>query len=171
MFRSHRYQFITGGFIAGFLILVSFAFRQQPASPPHHMAPKNLKILPKDIDHMVLINIMDQYSEALGYKCYNCHAPAASGNGMDFASDAKPRKNTARSMMKMVQKLNKKFFEVKGKFADNFVSAKYEVTCYTCHHGSEHPAMMAPEHAGHEGHEGPGAPPPPPPPPSPTQNN
>ncbi|MHB1922819.1 MAG: photosynthetic reaction center cytochrome c subunit family protein [Chitinophagaceae bacterium] len=38
-------------------------------------------------------------------------------------------------MMKMVMKINKKFFKIKG----NLVTSKYDVTCYTCHHGDEHP--------------------------------
>ncbi len=152
-------KWIAGGLITGFFLMVSFAFRQQPAPPPHRPGPQNLKILPRNIDHVALIHIMDQYCEALGYKCFNCHAASATGHGMDFASDAKPEKTTARGMMRMVEKLNKKFFKVKGSFADNFNNVKYEVSCYTCHHGSEHPAMMAPAESGHQGN-----PPPPPPP-------
>ncbi|HUX84608.1 MAG TPA: c-type cytochrome [Chitinophagaceae bacterium] len=156
-------KWIAGVLITGIFLMACFAFRQQPGTPPHREAPKNLKILPKNIDHMALIHIMDGYCEALGYKCINCHAPSASGHGMDFASDAKPEKNTARKMMHMVEKLNRKYFKVKGNFADNFNNVKYEVSCYTCHHGSHKPAMVAPTPSRPAGN--------PPPPPLPPEKN
>ncbi|HVB02863.1 MAG TPA: c-type cytochrome [Chitinophagaceae bacterium] len=168
MLRSTKYQVITAFALIGFLIMVSFAFVQAPSGPQRNMmAPKNLKILPKNIEHEQLIHIMDEFCMSLGYKCYNCHAAAASGHGLDFASDGKHEKITARKMMKMVIKLNKKFFNIKGSFADNFISAKYEVSCYSCHHGSEHPIKIAPMMVR------PGGPPPPPPPPphAPSQEN
>ncbi len=158
MLNSHKNKIIATLTLVAFLSVGLFAFREAPA--PKRPGPKNLKILPKNIDHAALINIMHGYCQALGYECGSCHAAAADGKGLDFASDAKPEKEAARHMMKMVMKLNKKFFKVKGSFADNFVNAKYEVSCYTCHHGSEHPAMEAPVSKEHRM-------PPPPPPPAP----
>lgn len=142
MLNPHKNKIIACIGLVAFLSVGLFAFQEGPG--PKRKGPENLKILPKNIDHASLINIMHGYCAALDYKCENCHAASANGKGLDFASDAKPEKETARHMMKMVMKLNKKYFKVKGKFADNFVNAKYEVSCYTCHHGSEHPAMEAP---------------------------
>lgn len=127
--------------VACVLAAGSLAF-QQPSSPPAppREGPKNLKILPKNIDHPTLIAIMHDFEHALNYKCGDCHAPsAADPKKLDFASDANPKKEVARHMMKMMAKINKKYFKVKGAFADNYVNTKFEVTCYTCHHGNEHP--------------------------------
>jgi len=149
MIRSHKKTWIIGMVLVMFIAGASFAFREAPtpAPPPEQKGPQNLKVLPKNIDHMALIKIMHDFCDALNFKCNNCHAPAASPTkpgDLDFASDAKPEKETARNMMRMVMRINKKFFKVKGGFADNFVNAKYEITCYTCHHGDEHPDKDAP---------------------------
>jgi len=127
---------------AGLMVFGSLAFREAPQ--PEHPGPSNLKVLPKNIDHTQLIAIMHDFEQALNYRCGDCHASdPADPKHIDFASDANPKKDVARHMMKMMMRINKKFFKVKGSFAANYVNAKYEVTCYTCHHGSEHPLKFS----------------------------
>ncbi|MEJ0102465.1 MAG: c-type cytochrome [Bacteroidota bacterium] len=99
---------------------------------------KNLKILKKDISHDDLSKVMHNFNDALGVKCTFCHAPAKDGEKYpDFASDEKPEKTIARQMMKMTNRINKKFFHGKSKIGD--ADAVLAVNCETCHHGSPHP--------------------------------
>jgi hypothetical protein len=98
------------------------AERKKGGPPP---APKNLKILkPEEIRPL-----MGAFRVALGVKCTGCHVEG------DFASDAKPEKDTARMMIAMTREINAKFPD-----------GKNHVTCFTCHRGDEHP-KTAPEPA------------------------
>ena len=116
-----------------------------------------------NIDHTQLIAIMHDFEQALNYRCGDCHyADPSNPRHIDFASDANPKKDVARHMMKMMMRINKKFFNKKGDFAANYVDAKYEVTCYTCHHGSEHPLKFSDKPQKEEHRM-------PPPPPAPAQ--
>lgn len=116
-------------------IAVSFAFTEEP---PRY---KNLKVLPKDITKEQMDSVMHHFTGSLGVKCNFCHAFNAREKKLDFASDEKPEKHTARAMLKMTQKLNKKYFEVKN---SKSLTAELEVTCFTCHHGNEHPKTTPP---------------------------
>ena len=99
---------------------------------------KNLKILRKDISHDDLHKVMHEFNDGLGVKCNFCHAPSKEDSTKtDYASDEKPEKAIARQMMKMTNKINKKFFHAKSKIGD--VDALLAVNCATCHHGSPHP--------------------------------
>lgn len=108
--------------------------QQQPVSY------KNLKILPKDITKAELDTTMRRFRTALGVRCNFCHAQsAANPQQMDFASDAKPQKETARKMIRMVMAINKKYFHEKGDLKN--LSAM-DVTCKTCHNGKEKPEKL-----------------------------
>jgi hypothetical protein len=97
----------------------------------------NLKVLPKDITKDDLDEVMDGFKGALGVKCGFCHAPKKDDpKRLDFASDEKPEKATARKMMKMTVKLNQKYFHVKDADIPNAVLA---VNCITCHRGNTEP--------------------------------
>jgi hypothetical protein len=99
---------------------------------------KNLKILHKDISHEELNKVMHNFNDALGVKCTFCHAGPKEGDKWpDFASDEKPEKSIARKMIKMTNRINKKFFHGKSKIGD--ADAVMAVMCETCHHGSPHP--------------------------------
>jgi len=101
---------------------------------------KNLKVLRKDISHDDLDKLMDSFSAALGVKCDFCHAPSKEDAAkLEFASDEKGEKLIARKMIKMTNKINKKFFHGKSKLGDT--DALLEVSCITCHHGSPHPEL------------------------------
>jgi photosynthetic reaction center cytochrome c subunit len=105
---------------------------------------KNLKVLPKNISHEELGKVMHHFNDALGVKCNFCHAAPKEGEQYpDFASDEKPEKSIARSMMKMTNKINKKFFHGKSKIGD--ADAVMAVNCATCHHGSPHPEIEEPK--------------------------
>jgi len=103
-----------------------------PGPPPK---PKNLKILPSDIDHDQLIAIMRGFSGALGVRCTHCHVGQESDpRSMDFASDDKDEKTTAREMLKMTEAINADYIR---KISDNDPDAN--VMCLTCHRGQKEP--------------------------------
>lgn len=109
------------------------------AVPPDEHKPQNLKILPRNISHDELKKVMDGFKNGLGVKCGFCHAKnAADSAHLDFASDAKPEKEVARHMLKMVMKVNKKYFEDMKSDDGKLV----QVSCYTCHHGHEKPEQL-----------------------------
>jgi cytochrome c553 len=117
------------------IVIAAVAFT---APPPQDSGFQNLKILPKDISHEQLNHIMHGFNQALGVKCNFCHAPSkdTANHHPDFASDDKPEKEIARSMMKMTVKINNKFFGTKHAFIGD---STLTVTCVTCHHGQPHP--------------------------------
>jgi hypothetical protein len=129
-----------------------------PGGPPPG-PPKNLKILPADVN---IQQVMGGIRTALGVQCNFCHGPAAAADGggggrgpagpIDFASDENPKKLIARNMFRMVDDLN-----------SGPLNGKMHVTCYTCHRGEATPKMEAPApEGGGRGRGGRGAPPPPP---------
>ena len=95
----------------------------QTANPkPAEQAFKNiiqLKGTPSD----QLLPAMTFITASLGVECTFCHVEGK------MELDDKETKKTAREMMAMTAALNKNSF-----------GGHREVTCYSCHHGSEHPA-------------------------------
>jgi len=85
---------------------------------------KNLKVLPDQN----IGQIMMQFRTALGASgCDFCHVQG------DWASDANPKKETARHMITMVNEINAKFPD-----------GQTHVTCYTCHAGKAKPLTAPP---------------------------
>ena len=121
-----------------FVAFVSMSFIFTKETAPRY---KNLKILPKDITKQQMDSVMRQFSASLGVKCGFCHSYNQEQKSMDFASDVKKEKNTAREMWRMNAKLNKKSFDVKN---SKELGAKLEVSCFTCHHGAKDPETKAP---------------------------
>jgi hypothetical protein len=107
-----------------------------PAGPPPG-PPKNLKILPADVN---IQQVMGAFRTALGVQCVYCHVQG------DFSSDDNPRKNIARNMLRIADDINA-----------TFPDGKRHVTCYTCHRGEAKPKTEPPA-AGAEAK--PAAPPP-----------
>jgi hypothetical protein len=70
---------------------------------------------------------MGAMTAALGFDCSDCHTGAGTDN-VNWVVDTQ-RKITGRKMIDMVAAINK----------NNFAGVQ-EVTCWTCHHGREHPA-------------------------------
>lgn len=83
---------------------------------------KNIRVL-KDIPAEQLIPTMQFITASLGVECEFCHVEH------EMQKDDKKEKQTARKMIAMELAINKGHF-------DNEI----EVTCYTCHRGSPHPA-------------------------------
>ena len=117
------------------VVVVSVAF----TAPPERKY-KNLKVLPKNIGEKELDSVMHTFTRGLGVKCDFCHVPTADKK-MDFASDEKAEKNIARKMIKMTNKINKKYFDYEKDDQGHLIKA---MTCYSCHHGQEHPAKNPP---------------------------
>jgi hypothetical protein len=109
----------------------------RPADPIY----KNLKVLSKNISHEELDSVMHEFNRSLGVKCNFCHAPQKNNQGkLDFASDEKGEKNVTRDMMRMTDRINKKFFKYKKENG-----SIPPVGCNTCHNGSPHPEALAPK--------------------------
>jgi hypothetical protein len=121
-------------FLATALFLAALCLQGQDAPPPPAkkgpMAPKNLKVLPQDVN---LRETMSAFRTALGQQCPFCHVPGAGGGMPDFAADDNPKKITARQMIVMVNEINAKFPD-----------GKVHVACYTCHRGKNIPDMAPP---------------------------
>lgn len=90
----------------------------------------NLQVLSKEIAKPELVGTMRGIAGALGVRCAHCHVGPDNLQGMDFASDDKPAKRTARAMMKMVADINGKYLAA----VDTGRERKVEVKCQTCHH-------------------------------------
>ncbi len=105
---------------------------------------KNLKVIPKNTDEDQLERIMNGYSKQLGVTCSYCHPdtkPDIFPRRVDFASEEKPEKQIARKMMRMTDKINKKYFGYKNKY--DFESLKTSViSCNTCHRGLKKPSNI-----------------------------
>jgi len=118
------------------LAAVTFsALTSMRADHDEHHGFKDLDVLPKNIPHEVLHQVMDDWSHALGVHCNFCHAAGDNGK-LDFASNAKPEKQEAREMYKMTAKINNKYFEGKK---DSLGMVIGDLKCVTCHRGSAHP--------------------------------
>ena len=106
--------------------------------------PANLQVLPKDWSRQQVVQVMQAFTMGLGVQCNYCHAemagaqPNAQGQiPMDFASDEKQTKKTARVMMRMVNDINTKLDTELGKSAT--APNGMRVQCMTCHRGSAIP--------------------------------
>lgn len=120
---------------------------------PQEEGFKNLKVLPKNIAPGKLDHLMDEWSASLGVRCNFCHVRDEVAKHMDFANDAKPEKGMAREMYKMMNKINKEYFEAKKDSLGMMMTTG--VNCNSCHRGVAHPEVKLPEM-----HKGPGGPPP-----------
>src|SRR5437588_12568920 len=77
---------------------------------------KNIKVL-NGMPASQLIPVMNFFAASMGRRCNFCHV---NNQGQwDYASDAKPEKNTAREMIKLVLDINKTNFK-----------GQLQVSCY-----------------------------------------
>ena len=121
--------------LACLTIFASYSF-----SPQKERRYKNLKVLPKDISDKDLDSVMHHFTASLGVKCNFCHVRDTVNKTMDWASDANKHKNIARTMYRMTQKMNDKYFDKEGIVG----IAQLEVSCYTCHRAKAHPVSAPP---------------------------
>jgi hypothetical protein len=128
---------VTLGFAA--MICVSVAFTRD------ELPYKNLKVLPKNITERQMDSVMHSYNDALNVKCNFCHIKREGADHPDFASDENKHKLVARDMIRMTNKINKKYFDLTGK--KQTLQTPLMVTCYTCHQGKTDPLTKPPKKA------------------------
>lgn len=117
------------------LVLLTFvALLAAATGAAHAQIPDeftNLKVLPKDMPKRELVNVMRGFAGDLGVRCNHCHPGPDNLEGMDFATDEKAAKKTARAMMRMVSAVNGEHLAK----IDTGREARVEVACQTCHRG------------------------------------
>lgn len=117
-------------FVLSVVVLV-IAFCSVSFTPERNF--KNLKVLNKNITNDELELVMKGFNRALGVKCGFCHAKSKTDpTKTDFASDENKHKDVARDMMRMSNRINKKYF---SENKDSIPS----ITCFTCHRGEKEP--------------------------------
>jgi len=87
---------------------------------------KNVQVL-KGIPVSEFMATMGFFAASLGLNCVYCHVPESLQDWKKFADDV-PRKRVARTMIQMVNAINK----------NNF-GGRRAITCYSCHHGNQLP--------------------------------
>jgi len=132
---------LSSALIAASLLIFTAGLVAQAPPPEHHEMPKptNLKVLPKNISGKDLIATMHGFTGGLGVHCNFCHEEDATTHHMNFASDAKPEKKTARIMMRMTKNINGKYL---ASLPDHGDMGK--VGCGTCHRGNSTPKEFVP---------------------------
>ena len=126
--------------VAGLLVASPLGAQQPP--------PQNLQVLPKDIPRPELTAIMRGFTQSLGVRCEYCHAlrdgvtPVPGEpiqiNQLNLPSDANPRKNKARFMLRMTDSLNRIVLAGMPDRRDPPVN----VNCMTCHRQNPVPTTI-----------------------------
>src|SRR3954469_15173231 len=92
-------------------VLVSVVISSIAFTAPPEVRYKNLKVLPKNTTKEVLDSVMSHFARSLGVRCNFCHVRSKDEQkNWDFADDSSANKITARYMMRMTNKVNKKYF-------------------------------------------------------------
>lgn len=97
----------------------------------------NLELLDKDIEKRQLVSIMRDWAVGLGVRCNHCHVGPDNLVGMDFASDEKATKQTARQMLEMARAVNRELLADLPVVEEG--ASHQNVSCYTCHRGQAKP--------------------------------
>lgn len=128
--------FRSAGFAAVRLILGLALAASGQAQVPAEFT--NLQYFPKNTSREELVGIMRGFSFSLNVRCEYCHAGKDSPNlsDMNFASDEKETKRTARNMLRMVDAINHDYIQKLGRQEPS------QVSCVTCHHGLKVPTTM-----------------------------
>jgi len=127
---------------SNFIIVLSFGLTAvisiaaiEPA--PEKTVYENLQVLPKDISSRDLQRIMvDEFQDGLGVGCGYCHAQKKGSMLLDYASDEKPEKEIARTMMRMTMEINQKYFAAEHPVIGDELLV---ISCSSCHKGTPHP--------------------------------
>ena len=79
-----------------------------PAAAPAQIPDEftNLELLDPEISKSDLIGTMRNWANGLGVRCNHCHVGPDNLQGMDFATDEKAAKRTARRMLVMSRGIN-----------------------------------------------------------------
>src|SRR6266705_1749716 len=114
------------------LLGVAFASGQSGQAPRPQVAEdvfKNVQVL-RGIPVDEFMDTMGMFSASLSLNCIDCHVAESVGSWDKFA-DETPLKRRARTMVQMVNAINK----------DNFSGVR-SVSCYTCHRGDMRPRIL-----------------------------
>jgi hypothetical protein len=128
------------------LIAACTAISQQKSQTPvsDNLDFHNLQVLSPNLTHDELVSTMRGIARSLGTRCNHCHVanPPGAEEEFNYASDAKPEKKVARTMLRMVRNINADYISKVNAHGKT-------VTCYTCHRGQTVPETTppaAPEH-------------------------
>jgi hypothetical protein len=130
--------------------LVLMALLGQGASRAQAQIPEkftNLQVLPKGSTQKELMRVMIGFADALGVECGHCHAGGNPNTleGVDFASDDKWEKRTARTMMRMVN-ADADFIsrlEARPVSPGEKVQPTVRIECVTCHRTITRPETIS----------------------------
>jgi tetratricopeptide (TPR) repeat protein len=128
--------FRIGSLAAAIVMLLCLTALPAGAQVPDKFT--NLQYFPKTISRQDLLGNMRGFSFSLGVRCQFCHA-GKDGNKLDqvdFASDEKDTKKTARAMLRMVDAINQEYIAKMGR------TSPVRVECVTCHHQLSIPKTM-----------------------------
>src|SRR5438105_3187533 len=118
---------ILGAIATAIVCLVSVAPASGQAAPEKQLMAedvfKNVQVL-KGISVAEFMDTMGFFSSSLGLNCTGCHTGESLGSWEKYADDALPRKRISRTMVQMVNWLNKASF-----------GGRRAGTCVTCHSG------------------------------------
>ena len=138
--------------IACLVVLLYAGSIHVQASQARIAPPTNLQILTADVN---LSKVMGSFNDGLGVQCTYCHAAG------DFASDANPKKEVARRMLRLITQINLHFPDAGNDFVNSrylpFPEGKQYVTCYSCHRGAAIPVTTIPDWHGPDRAPEPGA--------------
>jgi len=131
------YRFRIASFPA-FKLFLTMALATIAANAQGPSEFTNLQFFPKTISRDELIGTMRGFSFSLNVRCEYCHA-GKGGNelkDMNWASDEKETKRTARAMLRMMANINQEYIAKLGR------QAPKQVGCVTCHHRLAVPTTM-----------------------------
>ena len=116
--------------------MISLAAAVAQAQAPDALT--NLQYFSKTTSRDELIGIMRGFSFSLGVRCQYCHVGKDGPDlkDMNFASDDKESKRTARAMLRMVDAINQQYIAKLG------TNQPARVECVTCHHRLNKPVTM-----------------------------
>lgn len=126
-------------------LLVVAACHRPPASANTSAAgapfrAQNLRVLPADLARDSLLTLMRGMAGGLGVTCQYCHVTDArlTPDSSNFASDEKRPKRIARSMLRLVQRINAEL----SAGTDHPEVPSIRVDCMTCHRGLPRPILL-----------------------------
>ena len=102
----------------------------------------NLQLLDPEIDKERLVGTMRDWAAGIGARCNYCHIGPDDLVGMDFASDEKATKRTARKMLEMARSINRELLRDLPTVEEG--RRHRVVSCYTCHRAESKPRNIPP---------------------------
>jgi len=136
----------TGGFVLA-TWLAALVTAPAPAGAQIPDTFTNLRYFPDDISRDSLIAVMRRFSFALNVPCRYCHAGGPEDSpfaltDVDFASDEKLEKRTARYMLRIVDEINGELLAGLPTGPERAGVSRVRLECRTCHRGLPRPEMI-----------------------------